>query len=269
MTPVKLGLTGLRVSRIGFGSSYGAPAEAYERAFHEHGINFLYWGSIRRRGMREAIRHLVAGGHRENLIVALQSYDRTGFLMARFVERGLAALRLDRADLLVLGWHNEVPPTRVLDAAHRLVDSGRVLRLAMSGHKRTTHGALAADSTRPVDVLMFRYNAAHRGAETEILPSLPEKDRPGTIAYTATRWGHLLDPRRMPPGEAPLTASDCYRFVLSQPSIDVCLSGPANAEHVREACRALAAGPLDADEMARVRRIGEFVRAEGNAGIRS
>ena len=64
MTPVVLGSTGLEVSRIGFGASYDAPAEAYERAFHEHGVNFLYWGSMRRRGMRNAIRNLVAGGHR-------------------------------------------------------------------------------------------------------------------------------------------------------------------------------------------------------------
>lgn len=57
-----LGTTGLRVSRLGFGSSYGAPAAAYEMAFHEHGVNFFYWGSIRRAGMGEAIRHLSRAG---------------------------------------------------------------------------------------------------------------------------------------------------------------------------------------------------------------
>ena len=258
--PVPLGSTTLRVSRIGFGASYGAPAEAYEQAFHEHGINFFYWGSIRRRGMGDAIRRLVTGGQRDRIVVALQSYDRTGFLMRPFVARGLVALGLDCADLLILGWHDDLPSARVLDAAQQLVDSGRVRYLAMSGHARKTHGALAADPARPIDALMFRYNAAHRGAESEILPFLPEDGRPGTIGYTATRWGQLLDARKMPPGEAPLTASDCYRFVLSQPRIDLCLAGPASAEHVREACRALAAGPLDADEVLRVRRIGAFVK---------
>lgn len=255
-----LGTTGLRASRLGFGSSYGAPGAAYERAFHEHGVNLFYWGSIRRRGMADAIRTLVAEGHRDRLVVALQSYDRTGILMGRFVERGLAALGLEWADLLILGWHNEVPSGRVLDAARRLVGSGRVGHLAMSGHRRATHGVLASDSNRPVDALMFRYNAAHRGAETEILPLLPAEGRPGTIAYTATCWGRLLDPGRMPKGEKPLTATDCYRFVLSQSNIDVCLCGPANTEQVREACRALSLGPLEAEEMARARRIGDLVR---------
>jgi aryl-alcohol dehydrogenase-like predicted oxidoreductase len=254
------------VSRLGFGSSYGAPAEAYERAFHQHGVNFFYWGSIRRGGMRDAIRRLTAEGHRDRLVVALQSYDRTGLLMGRFVARGLARLGLDRAELLILGWHDRLPSARVVRAARRLVDSGRVRFLAVSGHHRATHGALAADARRPVDVLMFRYNAAHRGAETEILPLLPVEGRPGTIAYTATRWGQLLDPGKMPPGERPLTASDCYRFVLSRPEIDLCLSGPADDAQVREACRALELGPLSSEEMDRVRRIGDHVRGRPAKG---
>ena len=38
--------------------------------------------------------------------------------------------------------------------------------------------------------------------------------RPGTVSFTATRWGKLLDPKKMPSGEKPLTAADAYRFVL-------------------------------------------------------
>jgi len=259
--PRTLGATGLTVSRIGFGSSYGAPADAYERAFHDYGVNLFYWGSIRRAGMRDAIRRLVRAGHRERLVVALQSYDRTGWLAAPFVERGLRALGLDHAELLILGWHDARPSTRVLAAAHDLVRRGLVRFLAMSGHNRPTHGALAADPGRPVDVLMFRYNAAHRGAETEIVPYLSGARPPGTIAYTATRWGRLLSPKRMPSGEPPLSAADCYRFVLSQPAVDVCLAGPASAAQAEEACRALDLGPLDAGEMDRARRIGDHVHA--------
>jgi len=257
--PITLGSTGLTVSRIGFGSSYGAPAAAYERAFHEHGVNVFYWGSIRRTGMAEAIRHLAATTGRDRLVVALQSYDRTGVLMPLFVKRGLRALGLDRAELLILGWHGAVPSRRVLDAARGLVEAGRIRYLALSGHQRKTHGALAADPRRPVDVLMFRYNAAHRGAEKEIFPFLPPAGGPGTIAYTATRWGQLLDPRRMPPGEEPLSASDCYRFALSRPEVHLCLAGPADAAQAAEACRALDLGPMNPDELERARRIGEFV----------
>jgi aryl-alcohol dehydrogenase-like predicted oxidoreductase len=71
--------------------------------------------------------------------------------------------------------------------------------------------------------------------------------------------GQLLDPGKMPRGEAPPPARDCYRFALSQPAVSLVLCGPANREQMQEALRALDAGPLDAEAMARMRRIGDHV----------
>jgi aryl-alcohol dehydrogenase-like predicted oxidoreductase len=261
-SPVILGRTGLSVGRIGLGASYGVSATAIERAFHERGVNYFYWGSIRRRGMRDAVRRL-APAHRATIVVALQSYDRTGFLMEPFVMRGLRALKIDRADVLILGWHQTPMSRRVVDAALRLKARGLVGHLAMSGHNRRLIGRLAADPVQPFDVLMFRYNAAHRGAETEILPRLPRADRPGTIAYTATRWGQLLDPKRMPGGEPPLAPADCYRFALTDARVNIVLAGPANDEELAVALVALDRGALDDDELARLRRVGDHVRAGG------
>ncbi len=261
-TPTILGRTGLRVSRLGIGSSYGAPARAIERAYREHGINYLYWGSLRRRGMAEAIRNL-ARTDRDRLVIALQSYDRTGWVLEWTLERGLRALGLDHADLLILGWHGRLPRAGLLDRAVALKERGRFRFLALSGHRRSLFGELARRDDHPVDVFMFRYNAAHRGAEREIFPFLPPRGRPGTVAYTATRWGTLLDPRRTPPGEPPLRASTCYRFVLTATEVDVCLTGPSTDAELDEAARALEAGPLSPEELERVRRIGDFVRGKG------
>ncbi len=261
-SPVVLGRTGLRVGRIGLGASYGVPARAIERAFHERGVNYFYWGSIRRGGMRDAVRRL-APAHRSEIVVALQSYDRTGLLMAPFLTRGLRALAIERADVLILGWHQGPVSRRVLDAALRLKERGLVAHLAMSGHDRGFIGRLAADPAQPFDILMFRYNAAHRGAEAEILPHLPSANRPGTVAYTATRWGQLLDPKRMPEGEPAPAASDCYRFALTDPRVDMVLAGPANEGELDEALSALDHGALEQDELRRLRRIGDNVRAGG------
>jgi len=63
----------------------------------------------------------------------------------------------------------------------------------------------------------------------------------------------------MPPGEPPLRGADCYRFVLTHPMVDVCITGPKNTEQMREALKALHLGPLSDDEMVRVRRIGDYV----------
>jgi aryl-alcohol dehydrogenase-like predicted oxidoreductase len=174
------------------------------------------------------------------------------------VEQALLRLRLDHADFLILGWWNKAPPRRILDAARALVDAGRVKRLMISGHQRTLFPALAEDPA--YEAIMVRYNAAHTGAETEVFPLLKEP-RPGVVAYTATRWGDLLDPKLVPPGEAVPRASDCYRFALSHPSVDLVLSGPANGAELDEALAALDRGPMSPEEIAWMKRVGAAVRA--------
>src|SRR5258708_39947374 len=94
-----LGGTGLRVSRLGIGASYGVPAAAVEKAF-EQGVNYFYWGAFRRDGVGQAIRHLAH--HRDRFVLVLQSYSRIARLMEWSGERALHALRLEHADILLL-----------------------------------------------------------------------------------------------------------------------------------------------------------------------
>jgi aryl-alcohol dehydrogenase-like predicted oxidoreductase len=256
---VTLGRTGLPVSRLGIGSSYGVPAAAIEAAYAEAGINYLYWGTFRRSGMADAIRQL-APRHRDDLVVVVQSYSRLASLLRLSVERALRALGLDYADVLLLGLWNRPPGPRILDAARSLCDRGRVRWLAVSCHRRATFEQYAAGER--FDVWHFRYNAANRGAEREVLPLLERQPRPGSVVYTATRWGHLLDPARMPPDEATPTAGDCYRFVLSQSNVDVCMTGPASAVQLHEAVAALRRGPMSEDELAWMRRVGDHVHSQ-------
>ncbi len=64
----------------------------------------------------------------------------------------------------------------------------------------------------------------------------------------------------MPPDESVPVPSDCYRFLLSNPAVDVCLCGPKDINQLREALPALELGPLDEDDMKRMKRIGDHVR---------
>lgn len=251
-----LGRTGLRVGRLGVACSYGAPAAAFEEAF-ERGVNYFYWGSRRTRAMARALRHLVARGHRDQLVIVLQSYSRSARLMEHFLHQGLRRLGLDAADVLLLGWHNRPPSPRLVDRALALREHGRFRFLALSGHHRPLFPALAAGS--PFDIFHVRYNAAHRGAETEVFDRLPAERPPGLVTYTATRWGDLLDPRHMPAGEPPLRGADCYRFVLGHPAVNVCMSGPGTREEMQEALLALELGPMTPEDMARARRIGDHL----------
>jgi aryl-alcohol dehydrogenase-like predicted oxidoreductase len=256
---VTLGSTGLRVSPLGLGSSYGISARDIERAF-DRGINFLFWGLRRTSGFAEAIQTL-ARRRREDVVVAVQSYSRVASLIGPSVEVALRRAKLDHVDVLTLGWWNEPPPRRIVDAALALRDAGKVRHLAISCHNRLTFADFAADPA--YGVLMLRYSAAHPGAEKEVFPHLPVSPapRPGVLAFTATRWGTLLDPRWEPPGEATPRASDCYRFALTSPHVDACLAGPRNGAELDEDLAALDRGPLDADELAWIKRVGAAVRA--------
>ena len=249
-----LGRTGLRVGRMGIAASYGVPAAAVERAF-EHGINYFYWGTFRRNPFGEAIRNLKP--QRERFVLVVQSYSRIPKLVGWSVERALRKLGLDYADILLLGLWNKPVSQGILEAAQAVRERGLVRCLAVSSHHRPLISKLSLG--RDFDVIHFRYNAAHPGAETDIFPYLPARNLPGMVAYTATSWGQLLNPRKLPAGERVPTAADCYRFVLSRPEIDVCMSGPANTEEANAAIEALERGPMPADELAWMRRAGSAV----------
>jgi predicted aldo/keto reductase-like oxidoreductase len=256
--PRNLGRTGLKVGPLGVAASYGAPAEAFEEAF-ERGCNYFYWGSKRKSGMRKAIMNLCGQGKREALVIVLQSYSRSAILMEAFLKKALRAVGLDQADILILGWYNKPPSQRVLDRALALRERGLYRFLGISGHNRRLFPRLAEKGI--FDLFHIRYNAAHRGAEEEIFPHLQGGDRPGIVSYTATRWGQLLNPKKMPAGEATPSASDCYRFAVSSPSVDVCMCGPKDRAQMQEALRTLDLGPLGEEELACMRRIGDHVHA--------
>ncbi len=257
--PRLLGRTGLSVGRLGVASSYGAPAAAFEEAF-ERGCNYFYWGSLRRGGMAQAIRNVCGRGRRGDLVVVIQSYSRLPALLEASYCWALRRLGLDYGDVLLLGWFGSKPPDRLRERALDLQRRGLCRFLGISGHRRALFPELAREGIG--DIFHIRYNAAHRGAETEAfgpLAALPPAVRPGIVTYTATRWGQLLKPGKMPPGEAPPTAADCYRFALSHPAVDVCMTGPGDIAQMRQALRALELGPLSAEEMSRLRRLGDWL----------
>src|SRR5688572_9300878 len=185
-TPRPLGRTGLQVSRLGLGSSYGVSGADVDRAI-ERGVNYLYWGSRRRDDFGKAIAR-AAKKDRDKLCVVVQSYSRSALALGPSLDLALRRLRLDHADVLLLGWWNHSPPERIIDRALELREAGKVRALMISCHHRPSFEGYIAD---PVwGAIMVRYNAAHRGAEREVFPHVAAATpAPGVVAYTATRWG--------------------------------------------------------------------------------
>ena len=256
---ITLGRSGLRTMRMGIGSDSGIDADALEWAF-ERGINYFYWGTRRTDGMQQAI-HSLAPRHRDEMVIALQSYDVTGIAMGTTFRRGLRQLKLDYADVLILGKRDSRVPRRIADQALALKEAGLVKHLCVSAHDRSTYEAHLASGI--YDLIMVRYNCAHTGAETEVFPFLDTMEpRPGVLVYNSTRWGNLFDPAWMPPGERTPEPTHLYRHALSHPAVDMVLTAPQNRQQLEDNLEALAQGPLREEDFEWLARIGKHVHTK-------
>jgi len=249
-----LGKTGWKAGRLGLASSYGADERCVQMAF-ERGVNYLYWGSMRTAKFGSGLRSLRS--RRDEFRLVIQSYSRIAALVPWSLQRALKSLGMDHADILLLGmWNKDVSPA-IFDQALRLRERGLIRAIAVSTHNRPQAAAMA-DHNGDVDILHVRYNAVHPGAERDIFPKLPAPEvRPGIVAFTATCWGDLMKPDKVPAGDKVPTASDCYRFNLTNPAVDLCLTGPRSVSDLTAALDALDMGPMTPEEMDWMRRVGQ------------
>lgn len=259
---IELGSTGLKVGRLGIGSGYWAPATAIEEAF-ECGCNYLTWGTFIKGfspHMREALRNIRGKGERDRLVLSMFSYAHQSLLTEHFLVKGLKSVGMDYADVLILGFFPKPPSQRIIDGALRLRDKGLIRFIGVSGHNRKLFPQI--QNAGIFDVFHVRYNAAHRGAETQIFPMMKKEKRPGIVNFTSTSMGRLLKQKRMPEGERAPTAVECYRFVLSHPSVDVCMSGARTREEMRQNLKILEQEPMKEEELRRMWRIGDSLRGK-------
>ena len=260
---IEIGNTGLLSSRLGIGSTFDASTAVIEDAF-ERGINYLYWGTVRQPDFARAMVNL-SKHHRDELILSVQSYSQDPSSIEGEVEDALKTAGIENFDFLLLGNRNSALSGEYVELFERLRDRGLLRYMSLSSHNRPFLPSLLEDYEQdrsPFELLMLRYNPVHRGAETDVFPFIQERKHPTIATYTSTRWGHLLDSNKMPPGEVPLTARDCYRYALSNPAVDMVIAGPANGDQMGEAISALEAGPLEPEERARIERIGAHIYAQ-------
>lgn len=285
---VRLGRTQLDVCPIGIGCGIGIASADVEYAI-DRGVNYVFWSSdlhpTTYTPANEALRALCGRGsaRRDSVVLAACSYLSDPEKIMAVVADQLLALRLDHVDVFVWGWVTNwgdpdvlVERTRPVvcePASRAVIDSffsltrqvedelrcrGYARYLGISTHEKTIAARLAANDC--VDVVMVRYNIAHRGAEKVVFDTLRPGTRPGIVAFNTTHnaSGSLTEP---PPGLPAQcyrpTHADLYRFGLQRPEVDVVLTGPQNRAHVDHALSALAAGPLEP-------RLYEYLKTYGD-----
>ena len=233
----------------------------------ERGVNYWNW-CAHDDGMSAAVREL--GTNRRNVVLAVQlgtgDWGRDG--MRRAIDGALSTLQTDYLDIVTLyyveshgEWERIVSDGGALEALRSAKEEGTVRRIGLTTHQRP----LAAEWVRSglLDLLMIRYNAAHRGAETEVFPVTGPLQIP-VVAFTCLRWGALLKPTADdPPHFAVPSAKECYRFVLSNPSVSVALTAPNNRRELMETLALLDDWrPVTEEERRALTSHGDRVRAE-------
>ena len=248
----------MAVCRLGLSASY-RPGEPAIRRAAELGVNFFFSFGFDTQMSRTLPALFRAGRERYFLATGAYNYIWGHGNIRRTLERRLRKFHAEYLDVfLFLGVMNERQlPRQVLEEMARIRDEGKVRAIGISTHDRTLAGRLAQEGL--LDVLMIRYNAAHRGAEQDVFPYL-QRHHPGVVAYTATRWSYLLRrPNGYPPDGPVPTAPMTYRFCLSNPHVHLCLMAPRNLGEVEEDLAGLASGPLTAADLTFMEEFGDRV----------
>jgi hypothetical protein len=262
-----LGTRGLSVSPFCMGAVDDPHAVL---AAFDRGINFfflsadMHWPAYEgsRRGLAELLRARPAA--RDQIVVAAVSYvAHPDFVLAPFFEVLENVEGLGRLDVVLAGG---VSRFTELEAARRagICRQRDPLRGHLPGvqaagatfHDRAAaRDALADDE---LDVSFVRYNSEHPGAEADVFPHAQTDARmllygfksvQGCLSRTA------FSSLALPPSAWQPRPSDHYRFALSRPELDGILCAPQSAAQLDALAAALAEGPLEAGEIAYMKRL--------------
>lgn len=294
-----LGKTGLQVSPLGIGGGGSISNEDLLYAF-DKGINYFFFSSdmhhFAYQRSAKALRNLCEHGSstREQVVLATVSYVNhpeklPGILADQFSELGV-----DYIDIFHWGWiTDEQDMVGLIKKARQLQRVGdisgtvallrskrqaqeeqaaaineEILRRGLVRHIGASFHSRAASRLwmKNMDVMMLRYNISHLGAEEDVVPFLTgEKTKdPGMVVFNVAHQGLRrfdVRPSDYPADQYAPSVPDCYRFALSQPWVDLVLTGVSNREQVDQALSVLEQGPLNAEERAAMVRYGAIFRA--------
>ena len=235
----------------------------------DRGVNYLNWCG-HADGMSRAVRSM-SDSARRRVFVAVQLGARDATGAARELEAYLGELGTSYIDVVTYyyvehkdEWQSIISRGGAAEAVEQARADGRVRAIGLTSHQRPLAATLAASGR--LDLLMIRYNAAHRGAEQDIFPLTRSRKMP-VVAFTVLRWGALMKPTPEDPAYfVPPGAPQWVRFVLGRPDVTVALMAPNGRTELEQNLALLDDWrALTADEDAALRAHGDRVRRRGGA----
>jgi len=201
----------------------------------ERGVDYLNWCG-HADGMSAAVRQM-SPDLRRSVKLAVQLEARSAAATRQEIEQMCKECGTDYLDVVTYyyvehtdEWSEIVAPGGAAEALESLRAEGTIRAIGLTSHQRGLAACWAASGR--LNLLMLRYNAAHRGAERDVFPICDRHGVP-VIAFTGLRWGALLQGTPDDPvGFTLPTAAECYQFVLAHPLVNVALMAPDNREEL-------------------------------------
>jgi aryl-alcohol dehydrogenase-like predicted oxidoreductase len=242
------------------------------QAAFEGGVTYFFFYNLSFDSMVAGLRPLLQR-RREEVFVACGSEEREPKALRRGLDRIRKALDVDHLDAFHAEYVSPADeseevfgPDGALAEIRRWRDAGLVRCAAASVHSRTL--ALDLVGSGRVELLMTRYNMAHRGAEERVFPAALKAGIP-VVSFTCTRWGSLLrHPTEWSPDRPVPTAADCYRFVLNHPAVRVALTAPGTVKRLYENLSVLRDGPdISPEQFKTWEEYGRLVYGDGKGAF--
>ena len=211
METVFLGKTGVRVSRLAFGTmSFGGDADEHTSAAlfgrcRDAGVNLFDCADVYAGGRSEEILGGLIAPCRDEIVLTTKAYFPTSagpnargssrYHLVRAVEASLRRLGTDRIDLFFLHRHDDFTDTEeTLRAVDDLVRQGKILYVGASNFAAWQVarglGVQAARGLAPFSCVQPMYNLLKRQAEVEILPHAHAESL-GVFPYSPLAGGLL------------------------------------------------------------------------------
>lgn len=254
-------LYGSNISRLGFASQYLKEVDWIQTAFAA-GINYFFSYNLPSEQLPSGLKPLLSD-HRDAIFMATGSESRHPNTLQHYLDQVRQSLGTNVIDAFFIEYLSPLDSANeletVLTQLQRWKTEGWIRYVGASTHNREV--ALQLIEHGGWDVLMLRYNMAHRKAEEQVLPAAHAAGLP-VIAFTCTRWGSLLKGHPQWHKPAP-TAADCYRYALHNPAVQVALTAPATLSQLQENLSALNAPPLASAKIEHWHVYGDMVYGRG------
>jgi aryl-alcohol dehydrogenase-like predicted oxidoreductase len=203
---------------------------------YDAGINYFFFYNQSYPVLINELKPLLYD-NRESIVVATGSESRNLETLRAYFDQIRRQLEVDTVDVFYAEYvapgddmETLLGAGGVFDELHRWKAEGLIRYVGATAHNRPM--AVELVESGRIDVLMHRYNMAHRGAEEQVLPAALNAEIP-VVAFTCTRWGSLLSGHQDWDGPVP-TAANCYQYVLHHPAVHMALTAPTTRAQLEE-----------------------------------